>query len=180
MTAHDDPSRHSSRTNASPVCDWAPLMPHDGLRIVPFRAEHADSFRELNLAWIRKHFTVEPRDARDLGDPETYILAPGGYIFMAELRDEPVGTAALMREEDGVFELAKMTVSEAVRGLGVGRALGEAAIAQARAIGARRIELYTNSSLTPAIALYHSLGFVDIPVGHADFVRADVRMILDL
>ena len=166
--------------NTSPVCDWAPLMPHDGLRIVPYRAEHADAFRDLNLAWIRKYFTVEPRDERDLGDPETYILAPGGAIFMAELRDETVGTVALMREHDGVYELAKMTVAESVRGLGVGRALGEAAIAHARAIGARRVELFTNSSLAPAIALYHALGFVDIPVGGSDFVRADVRMVLDL
>lgn len=165
---------------ASPVCDWAPLMPHDGLRIVPYRAEHAAAFRDLNLAWIRKHFTVEPRDARDLGDPETYIIAPGGHIFMAELRDEVVGACALMRESDGIFELAKMTVAESVRGLGVGRALGEAAIAHARAIGARRVELFTNSSLTPAIALYHALSFVDVPVGDADFVRANVRMVLDL
>jgi putative acetyltransferase len=79
-----------------------------------------------------------------------------------------------------VFELAKMTVSESVRGLGVGRALGEAAIAQARSIGARRVELFTNSSLTPAIALYHTLGFADVPVGKTDFVRADVHMVLDL
>jgi GNAT superfamily N-acetyltransferase len=166
--------------NASPVCNWAPLMPHDGLRIVPYRAEHADAFRDLNLAWIRKHFTVEPRDARDLGDPDTYIIRPGGFIFMAELNGEAVGTCALMREHEGEFELAKMTVAESARGLGVGRALGEAAIAHARAIGARRIELFTNSSLTPAIALYHTLGFVDIPVGSADFVRAEVRMVLDL
>jgi len=165
---------------ASPVCDWAPLMPHDGLRIVPYRPEHAAAFRDLNLDWIRKYFTVEPRDERDLGDPDTYILAPGGYIFMAELNDVAVGTCALMREEEGVFELAKMTVSESVRGLGVGRALGERTIAHARAIGARRIELFTNSSLTPAITLYHALGFVDVPVGNTDFVRADVHMVLDL
>ena len=99
---------------------------------------------------------------------------------MAELKDEVVGTCALMREDEGIFELAKMTVAESVRGLGVGRALGEAAIAHARAIGARRVELYTNSSLAPAISLYHALGFVDIPVGDSDFVRANVRMVLDL
>jgi putative acetyltransferase len=165
---------------SSPVCDWAPLMPHDGLRIVPYRAEHAAAFRDLNLAWIRKYFTVEPRDARDLGDPDTYIIAPGGYIFMAELNDEAVGTCALMREDEGTYELAKMTVAESVRGLGVGRALGEAAIAHARSIGAKRVELLTNSSLKPAIALYESLGFVHVPVGHSDFVRADVHMVLDL
>ena len=67
-----------------------------------------------------------------------------------------------------------------MRGLGVGRALGEATIAHARAIGARRVELYTNSSLTPAITLYRALGFVDVAVGKTDFVRADVHMVLDL
>jgi len=165
---------------SSPVCDWTPLMPHDGLRIVPYRAEHANAFRDLNLAWIRKHFVVEDRDARDLGDPQTYILGPGGYIFVAELNGECVGTCALMKEGEGIFELAKMTVSESVRGLGVGRALGEAAIAHARAIGARKVELLTNSALVPAIALYHALGFVDSPLGDTEYVRADVHMVLDL
>lgn len=155
-------------------------MPHDGLRIVPFGAQHAAAFRDLNLAWIEKYFVVEERDARDLGDPQTHILAPGGYIFMAELKGAPVGTVALLREDEGVFELAKMTVADSTRGLGVGRVLGEAAIAHARAIGATKVELLTNSSLTPAIALYHSLGFVDAPLGHTEYTRADVHMVLDL
>ena len=166
--------------NASPVCDWAPLMPHDGLRIVPYRPQHAAAFRDLNLEWIRKYFAVEPADMRELGDPDTYIIAPGGCIIMAELNDVAVGTCALMREEVGVFKLAKMTVSESVRGLGVGRALGEAAVAYACAAGARRVELFTNSSLTPAVSLYRALGFVDVPVGKSEFVRADRHMVLDL
>jgi GNAT superfamily N-acetyltransferase len=165
--------------NSSPVCDWAPLMPHDGLRIVEYRPEHAAAFRDLNLAWIEKYFAVEHRDARDLGDPETYIIAPGGHIFMAELNGECVGTCALMREEEGVYELAKMTVSESVRGLGVGRALGEAVIAYARSIGARRVELLTNSSLVPAITLYRALGFVDAPMSETEYSRANVHMVLD-
>ena len=166
--------------NSSSVCDWTPLMPHDGLRIVPYRAEHADAFRDLNLAWIRKHFVVEERDARDLGDPEAYILETGGYIFMDELNGQCVGTCALMKEGEGVFELAKMTVAESVRGLGVGRALGEAAIAHARAIRARKVELLTNSSLVPAITLYRALGFVDVPLGDTEYARADVHMVLEL
>src|SRR5450432_530559 len=172
--------RKGAGLNLSSVCDWAPLMPHDGLRIVPFRAEHAAAFRDLNLAWIEKHFVVEERDARDLGDPATYILAPGGYIFMAELNGETVGACALMREADGVFELAKMTVADSTRGLGVGRALGEAAIAHARAIGAKRIELLTNATLVPAITLYRALGFVDVPLGETEYARANVHMVLDL
>ncbi|MEP7086684.1 MAG: GNAT family N-acetyltransferase [Gemmatimonadota bacterium] len=155
-------------------------MPHNGLQIVAYRAEHGAAFRDLNLAWIEKYFAVEERDARDLGDPETFILAPGGYVFMAELHGVAVGTVALMREADGVFELAKMTVADSTRGLGAGRALGEAAIAHARAIGAKKIELLTNSALVPAIALYHSLGFVDVPLGNAEYARADVHMVLEL
>lgn len=155
-------------------------MPHNGLQIVAYRAEHGAAFRDLNLAWIEKYFAVEERDARDLGDPETYILAPGGYVFMAELDGVAVGTVALMREADDVFELAKMTVADSTRGLGAGRALGEAAIAHARAIGAKKIELLTNSALVPAIALYHSLGFVDVPLGNTEYARADVHMVLEL
>ena len=166
--------------DTSRVCDWAPLMPHDGLRIVPFRAEHAIAFRDLNLAWIEKHFVVEARDAHDLGDPGAHILLPGGYIFMAELHGQAVGTVALLREAEGVFELAKMTVADATRGLGVGRALGEAAIAHARTIGARKLELLTNSALVPAITLYHSLGFVDVPLGSTEYARANVHMVLEL
>ena len=85
-----------------------------------------------------------------------------------------------MKEGEGVFELAKMTVAESVRGLGVGRALGEAAIAHARAIRARKVELLTNSLLVPAITLYRALGFVDVPLGDTEYVRADVHMVLEL
>jgi putative acetyltransferase len=180
MAEIDGRSTYYSRMNSSSVCDWAPLMPHDGLRIVPYRPEHAEAFRDLNLAWIRKHFVVEDRDARDLGDPQRYIIAPGGHILMAELNGESVGACALMFERDGVYELAKMTVSESVRGLGVGRALGRAAIAYARSIGARKVELLTNSSLVPAITLYHALGFVDVPLGETEYVRANVHMALEL
>jgi putative acetyltransferase len=61
-----------------------------------------------------------------------------------------------------------------------GRALGEAAIACARAIGATRVELLTNSVLVPAITLYRALGFVDVPLGETEYARADVHMVLDL
>lgn len=154
--------------------------PRADLSIVPFRIEHATAFRDLNLAWIEKHFVVEHRDTRDLGDPATYIIAPGGFIFMAELDGRAVGTCALMFEHEGTYELAKMTVAESARGLGVGRKLGEAAIAHARSIGAKRIELLTNSSLSPAITLYRSLGFTDAPLESTEYARADVHMVLDL
>jgi GNAT superfamily N-acetyltransferase len=158
------------------------------IRIVPYvpgRPDHRDAFRALNLAWIEAHFVVEPRDLLELDDPEGRILAPGGHIFMAEA-DAPgggvevLGTCALLAEPDGAFELAKMAVHESARGRGVGRALGAAAVAAARALGAPRVDLLSNTVLGPAIALYRALGFVEVPLPATDYARANIKMVLDL
>ena len=47
-------------------------------------------------------------------------------------------------------------------------------------IGAMRIELLTNSALVPAITLYRTLGFVDVPMVASEYVRANVHMVLEL
>lgn len=151
-----------------------------GISIVEYRAQHRAAFRDLNLAWIERYFTVEPRDVRDLGDPERYVIAPGGLIVMAEYDGIPVGTCALLLLPSGDYELAKMAVAESARGQGVGRALAEAVIARARAMHIEQLELFTNTSLEPAVRLYRSLGFVDAPLEHSEYGRANLRMILTL
>jgi len=150
------------------------------VRIVAYSPRHRERFRELNLAWITEHFRVEDADRRALGDPEGYILGHGGHIFIAEAEGEVVGVCALLHNDDGSFELAKMAVDPAVRGRGVGRALGEAAIEKARALGAPRVELLSNTKLAPAITLYRSLGFVDVPLPANDYERANIKMVLEL
>ena len=148
--------------------------------IVPYAPRHRERFRELNLAWIMEHFRVEDADRRALDDPEGYILGHGGHIFIAEAGGRVVGGCALLRNDDGSFELAKMVVDGSVRGQGVGRALGEAAIDMARSLGASQVELLSNTSLTPAISLYRSLGFVEAPLPPNDYERANIRMVLEL
>lgn len=150
------------------------------VRIVPYSPRHRERFRQLNLAWITEHFRVEEADRRALDDPEGYILGHGGHIIMAEVDGRIVGGCALLHNDDGSYELAKMAVDPTMRGHGVGRALGEAAIATARALGARRVELLSNTRLTPAIALYRSLGFVEVPLPANDYERANIKMILEL
>jgi GNAT superfamily N-acetyltransferase len=144
---------------------------------------HRERFRDLNLAWIERHFVVEPRDRHELDDPETHILDAGGYVFVAEMDAEAgvevIGTCALVVDH-GVHELVKMAVSESARGRGVGRALGEAAIEQARALGAPRVELLSNTVLGPAIALYRSLGFREVAMPPTEYARAIIKMVLEL
>jgi GNAT superfamily N-acetyltransferase len=76
-----------------------------------------------------------------------------------------------------------MAVTESSQGAGVGRRLLEAAIAEARAAGARRLYLETNRKLGPAIRLYESMGFRHLPperVVPSPYVRSDVSMELIL
>ena len=149
-------------------------------RIIVYEPRHRDRFRALNLAWITEYFEIEEPDRWQLDHPESHILGQGGHIFIAESDDEVVGTCALLREPDGSFWLAKMAVAPQARGRGIGRALAEAAIARARALGAPRVELLSNTLLEPAIRLYRSLGFVEVPLPRTDHRRANIKMALEL
>ena len=147
--------------------------------IVAFEPRHAPAFQALNEAWISKLFALEAKDREVLGDPQGKIIDHGGQIFMAEDGGACVGCCALIAMEDGGFELAKMTVSETLRGSGLGRKLMEAAIAYAMGREARRLYLETNSALAPALALYRAHGFTDLPADRrpkTDYARADVFM----
>jgi GNAT superfamily N-acetyltransferase len=137
------------------------------------------AFRELNEAWIARHFEVEKKDLEVLNDPETYILRPGGALLMAVGDGVAIGTCALLAMGDGSFEVAKMTVSETHRGLGIGKKLLAHVIEYARGMGANRLYLETNRKLGNAIHVYESLGFRHLPaerVKPSPYARANVYM----
>ena len=149
------------------------------MRIVAFEPRHALAWRSLNEAWISKHFAIEPKDRAVLDDPQGKILDRGGHIFMAERNGEVIGCVALIAMADGGDEVAKMTVTEAARGTGLGRLLMQACIDKAQADGAPRLYLETNSSLGPALGLYRAMGFVDLDPAMrpaTDYARCDVWM----
>lgn len=145
-----------------------------------WRPEWRSHFERLNLDWLERYFSVEDIDRRVLGDPETHILAPGGHIFFAAEGAQVIGTGALLRESDGVFELTKMAVDPAFQSRGIGRSIVQAAIARFRELGGTRLFLESNRKLGPAIHLYTSLGFVDHgrrPDSH--YARSDIYMVWD-
>ncbi|HEY5808160.1 MAG TPA: GNAT family N-acetyltransferase [Povalibacter sp.] len=146
-----------------------------GLAIVTFNPVLRDEFRRLNVAWLERYFKVEPIDERVLSNPEQEILAPGGEILFALLDGEVVGTVALKLDEDEL-ELTKMAVDERWQGRGYGQCLLETALDVARARGKRRVVLYTQTALKPAIALYYKNGFRDVAGCLTKYARCDVKM----
>ena len=151
-------------------------MTADPIQIVPFASRHADAWRSLNEAWIERFFAIEPKDREALDDPQGKIISKGGLIFIAERQGEPIGCAALLKMDDGGFELAKMAVADHAKGGGIGRKLIQACIDAARAAGAHRVYLESNSALAPALNLYRSAGFVDLPAQATPYARCDVWM----
>lgn len=149
------------------------------VEIIPFEAQYREDFKRLNVAWLEKFFEVEPIDAEVLSDPERHILGPGGRVFFARVDGEIAGTCALMPEGDR-FELTKMAVDERFQGLGLGRKLLEAAVAEFKVMGGRELFLESNAKLGPAIRLYETSGFRHRPrPGASHYVRADVYMVYE-
>ncbi|HEU5442632.1 MAG TPA: helix-turn-helix domain-containing GNAT family N-acetyltransferase [Steroidobacteraceae bacterium] len=149
----------------------------NALEIIPFERRYAADFKRLNIEWLEKYFRVEPIDEEVLSHPAR-ILREGGAILLARYRGAIVGTCALLNAGDARFELAKMAVTAGHQGLGIGRKLIEAAIAEYVSRGARELFLESNSKLTPAITLYESAGFVHAPrPAPSHYERSDVYMV---
>jgi N-acetylglutamate synthase-like GNAT family acetyltransferase len=154
----------------------------DDLVFRTFRPGDEAAFLRLNEDWISKNFTLEPHDHEVLSDPRTHILDPGGQICIAEVSGVPIGCCALVPIASGEFELAKMTVSEAVRGRSIGRRLLEFTLAEARRMGARRLYLESNTKAAAAVHLYEQLGFRHLPAPPqpSPYARANVFMEINL
>lgn len=149
------------------------------LEIVPYSPAFRAHFYRLNAQWLERYFHIEDIDRAVLNDPERYILQPGGAIFFARLGEEIIGTCALLHESPGVFELTKMGVDETFRGMGAGKRLLDACIAEFHRRKGHTLFLESNSSLKPALRMYEKAGFVLQPSVRAGshYERADVYMI---
>ena len=149
------------------------------IRIIDWRPAYQDDWKNLNIAWISRDYEVEQVDLDTLDFPEKYFINDGGAVLLAQREEdgEIVGTVALQPFGNGAFELAKMTVSEEVRGLKIGELLGIAALNRARQLGAKRVFLLSNASKAyQAINLYFKLGFRCVALESNEFMRANIQM----
>lgn len=92
--------------------------------------------------------------------PGEYAEPRGVILLAAPPGGGPWGVVALRPlEDEGCCEMKRMYVRPEARGTGLGRVLGEAIVAEGRQRGYRAMRLDTIDTMTPAIALYESLGF---------------------
>ncbi len=154
----------------------------DFFRIRPAKAADAEGARFVVFP-ILESYALEPEadgaDA-DLYDLEgAYLKAGGAFWVVEDDRGEIVGTCGLKPMANGSIELRKMYLMPHARGQGLGKKLLKTAIAKAKALGFKRLELETASQLREAIALYESFGFVRRE-GGVETSRCDQAYQLDL
>ncbi len=151
------------------------------MEIIKFAPQYAKAFKDLNVAWLEKYFWVEPHDEEVLGQPEKYIISEGGNIFFVKEGNKVIGTVALMKIEEGVFELTKMAVSPEAQGKKIGQKLMEHTLRYAREQGWQTLVIYSNRKLENAIHIYRKYGFEEIPIeSNNPYARGDIKMKLEL
>ena len=145
------------------------------IQIIEYQEVYKEDFKRINVEWIEKFFTVEHQDLVQLDNPQS-IIDDGGQIYFAKLGDEVVGTAALIHDGNDEYELAKMGVSPNAQGLGLGKKLCIVAIEEAKKRKVKALYLRSNRSLIPAISMYLSVGFVEVPLDASHYKRANIKM----
>jgi ribosomal protein S18 acetylase RimI-like enzyme len=146
------------------------------INIENYRPEWKSYFRQFNRAWIEKYFVLEDIDKYVLSNPEEAVLKDGGEILFAVYDGKVIGTVALKKADDETMELTKMAVDENYQGIGAGKMLCQAAIDKAKDLNVKRLVLYTQTILKPALGIYRKLGFIEVPIEQGKYKRADTKM----
>ena len=128
---------------------------------VPKTPTQLDEVRALMRSFIAWHKERHREDIHlinayfgDAGFEEELASLPGKYgpprgqLLLATLDDAPAGCVALPEIDSGSCEMKRMFVYTQHHGKGVGRALAEAIIKEARALGYRAMRLDTRFART--------------------------------
>lgn len=106
---------------------------------------------------------------------------PDGRLLLAEFEGQLAGCVALHRLDGKTCEMKRLYLRPQYRGKGVGRALADIIIAEARAIGYERMRLDTvEPVMKDAVAMYRRLGFKEIPPYCANPIAGAMYMELRL
>lgn len=145
--------------------------------------EQITAIRELFLEYAKSlNFSLCFQNfEKELAELPGDYAPPGGRLLLATYDSAPAGCVALHRLGHEICEMKRLYVRPQFRGKGMGRALAERVVADAREIGYKRLRLDTvEPVMRDAVALYRELGFREIAPYRENPIKGALYMDLKL
>lgn len=166
----------SSGSSASPVVKGFAVAQAES-------PEQIAAARELFLEYAQSlgfSLCFQSFDKELAGLPGDYA-PPEGRLLLATYQDQLAGCVALHPLGPQVCEMKRLYLRPQFRGKGLGRALADQIIAEARQIGYESIRLDTvEPRMKDAVAMYRKLGFQEIAPYCSNPIAGALYMELDL
>ena len=154
--------------------------------IRPLRQADNAEIAQLIRSVLKEHGVDKPGTVYT--DPTTDALyelfqTAGSAYFVATEADEIIGGCGIYPTAglpEGCTELVKLYLHKNYRNKGIGKALMEKSIAQAKELGYHEVYLETLPELKNAIELYKKMGFVQIDqaLGNSGHFACDLWMLM--
>lgn len=110
-----------------------------------------------------------------------HYAPPGGRLLLAEYEGQLAGCVALRQWQPRVCEMKRLYLRPSFRGKGLGRALAEKIIAEARNAGYQHMRLDTiEPIMKDAVEMYRKLGFKEIAPYRSNPIAGAIYMELHL
>jgi GNAT superfamily N-acetyltransferase len=124
------------------------------------------------LVYDREAAGVDLEEEITKGPPQD-LVPPGGVLLLARVDGEPAGLGGVRYLDTEIAEVKSMYVAPAFRGTGLGRRILARLDEIALEHGCRAVRLDTSDYLTPAVGLYRSAGYREVPA-YNDNPKADL------
>ncbi|WP_010094318.1 GNAT family N-acetyltransferase [Ornithinibacillus scapharcae] len=127
----------------------------------------------MQIRKLRKD-EVPPIDLLLHADPSEEMIMgylQRGVCYVAEMNHDIIGVYVLLPTRPGTMEIVNVAVSTHYRGKGIGKALVQDAIENARLSGYNAVEIGTGNSSINQLALYQKCGFRIIGIDPDFFIR---------
>lgn len=128
------------------------------------------------LRWMREDLSFQHVEKELATFPDIY-KEPEGTFLVAKDGDIVIGCVGIKKIEDSVCEMKRLYVKDDYKGEGIGRALVENILSEARKKGYQKIRLDTLKRMERALGLYEKYGFyyigqyVENPIEDALFME---------
>jgi ribosomal protein S18 acetylase RimI-like enzyme len=146
------------------------------IEVIIYKSQYQQDHKRLSLEWLNENNLYEDADGLMLDYPKREVLDKGGFIYLAKISSQIVGTITLVPSDNNSYEILKFGVSKNHQRLGIGRILLEYCIDKAKTFNAGKIILETNTKLESAIRLYTKLGFEEIVLQNTKYEMSDFKM----